>query len=267
VIIFTYLLSRDLVETLERKFGFSLDDALKEEIRNLEEKFVEDFGKYVPTEASYSAVNAMDISNQMAQVLSESSFPVVSLDRVYIPSAKNYLEVTRQTDQFTGKVKIAERPGSLSLEEQIKQIRDYGEITLADVGAFEGATLVDICTLLGQQGIIVKNIVLGISSYEANDKLRKISELTSFNSFKFFEWIELRDLFGIDGRNVGLNEGKRLFIPYWENLGRWASIAEKDLVSVADLSREANCKLIGKLWQAGYDLNYIGRPVKYFGEK
>lgn len=267
MIIFTYLLSRDLVETLERKFGFSIDVVLKEDVKELEQEFIDCFRRYVPENVRYNCVNAQDISNQIASILEYARFPVISLDRVYIPSAQEFLEVTRQTNQETGQVKIAERPGALSIEEQVEKIREYKEIVLADVGAFEGTTILDICDLLSQRDIKVDEIVLGISSNEANKKLNKTRKVSALNLFNFYEWIELRDLFGIDGRNIGIRNGKREFIPYWENLCKWASISTENRDEVERLCKKFNSELIGKLWQEGYDLNRIGRPVKYLGKK
>jgi len=267
VVVFTYLLSRDLIETLERKFGFSLNTNLRKDVKGLEQRFVSEFQRYVPSNVEYTCVEAQNISDQIASKLVEVKSPIVSLDRVYIPRAQEFLEVTRQTNQQTGEVKIAERPGAPSLKEQIEGIKKYKTIALADVGAFEGVTLLDICDLLSQQGINVDEVILGISSNDANKKLNARRKVSALNLFNFYEWIELRDLFGIDGRNIGIKNGRREFIPYWENLCKWASISTESREEVETLCKEFNSQLIGKLWQEGYDLSRIGRPVKYLGNK
>jgi len=267
VIIFTYLLSRDLVETLERKFGLLLDSSLKRDIRRLEEEFIDNFWKYIPSNVKPVCLSAQEVSNQMETELIGTQLPVISLDRVYVPNAQDFLEVTRQTDQQTGEVRIAERPGYPAIEEQIKRIRQYNPVLLADVGAFEGTTLLEICGLLERNGMNIEQVILGISSKEANKKLNKTRKVTALNLFNFYEWIELRDLLGIDGRNVGIKDERREFMPYWENLCKWASMPEENREEVERLCKEFNIQLIGRLWQEGYDLSKIGRPVKYLGKK
>ena len=267
LVVFTYLVTKDIVETLERKIGYQLNKELKRYVKGLENQFLTNFWQFVPTRIEKRAIDAPSVSAKLDDISRSNGTPVISLDRVYIPSAQEFLEVTRQTNQETGQVKIAERPGALSIEEQVEKIREYKEIVLADVGAFEGTTILDICDLLSQRDIKVDEIVLGISSNEANKKLNKTRKVSALNLFNFYEWIELRDLFGIDGRNIGIRNGKREFIPYWENLCKWASISTENRDEVERLCKKFNSELIGKLWQEGYDLNRIGRPVKYLGKK
>ena len=79
------------------------------------------------------------------------------------------------------------------------------------------------------EGISVKQVYLGVAGrgVEAELKDGNVEIITVYGA-NFYEWIELRDLLGIDGRAVGLSfEGYRLYIPYWENLTEWASILKK----------------------------------------
>lgn len=244
-----------------------LDRNLRRDIKELEDEFVEEFKRYVPQNTDYSVLNAQDVTSQIIEQLRARSLPIISLDRVYVPKADIFLEVTRQTDQETGEISITERPGSSPLAKQIATAGKYGEAILVDVGAFEGSTLMSICGLLNQTGINIEEIVLGISSKEANRKLNNTRKVTSLNLFDFYEWIELRDLLGIDGRNTGIRKGKREFMPYWENLCKWASISLENKDGAEKLCKYFNSLLIGRLWQEGYDLAKIGRPVKYLGAK
>jgi len=80
------------------------------------------------------------------------------------------------------------------------------------------------------EGISVKQVYLGVAGRGVEAELKDISvdEIITVYGANFYEWIELRDLLGIDGRAVGLSfEGYRLYIPYWENLTEWASILKK----------------------------------------
>jgi len=264
LVVFTYLVTKDLVYTLERKFGFPLEDATRDKIFSLEKNFLQEFWKYIPDSLEKVELDASFVSQKLEDVLAQKSYPVISLDRIYF-SALRSLEVTRLTNPVTGEVNLASRPGSKVLEEQIEQIKEQ-EVVLTDVGAFDGGTILKVVSLLENNGTNVAEIVLGISSTKAYERLQGLNKVTTLNLFDIFEWIELRDLFGIDGRNVDFDRGSRLFIPYWENLSQWASISGKDELSVKKLCKEYNQALVGLLWQEGFNLNKIGIPVKYGGK-
>ena len=265
LVVFTYLITKDIVETLERKIGYELDTELIEQINILEDEFLFDFFKFIPNNIKKTVVDASCISSQLESLVDRTNYPVISLDRVYLINADEYLEVTRLTNPKTGEVKITERPNTKPLQKQINNLRKYGNIVLVDVGAFEGETLLEICRLLEKDGINIKEIYLGVSSNEANEKINKRIKLTVLNLFDFYEWIELRDLFGIDGRNVGMENEAKLFIPYWENLSKWASISKENEPYIRELCKKYNRELVGRLWQEGYDLKKIGKPIKYGG--
>jgi hypothetical protein len=205
-------------------------------------------------EIAYADLIIKNLNNQ------KSRYPILSLDRVYFPFADYFIDVTRITDLQTGKITIGERPGSISLEKQIEDLQGIGDICLADVGAFEGDTLIETIDILKRNGIFVKEIVLG---YVGNVALNKLKVDTKYlETRNFYEWIELRDFFGIDGRNLRSLDGKRRFIPYWENLKKWASISDYDIEYARQLCLEFNSLLIGLLWREGYDLGRMGVPNK-----
>lgn len=264
----TYLITKDIVETLERKFGYPLTSELRAELRTLERKFLRVFFNLLPNEINNVSLDASFVSDQITEYVRARNVPVVSLDRVYLPDANDYLEVTRVTNRESGEVRIAERSGKLKLEEQLERLgAQYGRICLVDVGAFEGKTILDLCEMLNTAGVSVEEICLGISGKEAKEKIEQRFRLKTFSTFNFYEWIELRDLFGIDGRNVGFENGKRLIMPYWENICKWASVPEEKRRFAENLCRKFNREIIGRLWQEGYDLTKLGVPVRYLGVK
>lgn len=264
----TYLITRDLVETLERKFNYPLTDEIKRDFRIIEKSFLSKFWKLFPTDLSNTSLAASTVSQNLENYFIGRSIPVISLDRVYLPNADDYLEITRLTDQKTGQVRISERSGKLKLENQLDYLSSkYKKINLADVGAFEGKTIIDVCAMLKARRIDVNEICLGIVGTEAKEKIEERFRLKTFNCFKFYEWIELRDLLGIDGRNVGVDDGRRLIMPYWENITQWASVPEQRSLDAEKLCKQFNMQIIGRLWQEGYDLNLLGVPVKFLGAK
>lgn len=267
MIVFTYLVTKDLVETLERKIGYKLKEDSKTKIKILEDEFITEFWPFIPNNLSKLAISALEVSERLNSITKESKYPIISLDKVYITSADEYLEVTRITDPITGKIKIAGRSGNKSLEEQINKLRNYNKMVLADVGAFEGDTLLDITKRLEMMGVNIEKIYLGFSDNRAYKKINSSKKLYCLYRFDFYEWIELRDLFGIDGRNVESCDGIKRFIPYWENLVGWASISKENELNVAILCKYYNNKLLEILQEGLVDINRIGLIVKYRGDK
>jgi len=262
LVVFTYLITRDIVETLERKLGYNLDTCSQEKIRLLEDNFLSEFWQYIPLEIVKKEVRAKNISEELSSIVARSDLPVVSLDRIYFPIANKYLEATRITNPNTGEVVIGERCGALSLDWQLEQLRIYRSIVLADVGSFEGTTLLKICSLLEQKGLDIEEIVLGFVGKVAQEKLGSKYKLSSVYNFEFYEWIELRDFFGIDGRRkFGSNE----LMPYWNNLPSWASISVSDEQSVVCLCKAYNVQLMDILVKGGYDLQKIVGRINYNG--
>jgi hypothetical protein len=253
--------TKDLVPTLERKIGYILTTRVKDAIRELENEFLSQFQPYAPQDFSFVTIDAEAMSESLSSAVASSPYPVISLDRVYIPKAAAFLDVTRRTDPATGAVCIGERAGAAPLPEQFGMLREYSEIALADVGAFEGTTLTDICSSLERRGVMVKQVILGVAGDEALNRLNGVRPVRAMQRFRFYEWIELRDLFGIDGRAVP-GTGKR-FMPYCENLQQWASISAENEPMVRELCTGYNGKLLRTL--EGYDLGMIGESMQYRG--
>ncbi len=265
-----YLFTLDLVDTLERKFDYCLTPQLRGRFERLETAFLGEFSNLLPAGVPNLAIRSSAVSEKLRSYIYQKELPVIGLDRVYLPAVSDYLEITRLTDPNTGQVILSERSGKKSLSDQLSYLRSkYSgrSVILADVGAFEGKTILDVCEMLQSQTIAVEEICLGVSGSDAQKKIGDKFNLTVFDSFNFYEWIELRDLLGIDGRNVGVINGKRAIIPYWENLIKWASIPAENEEFAEEICKRYNREIIGRLWQEGYDLAAIGFPVKFLGEK
>ncbi len=270
LIVGTYLISKDIVETLERKLDFTLNQKIKTEIKILENEFLNKFWPYIPQEINQVSVNCQDTSTSLEQQTKLSNLPVISLDRVYITNAEAYLEVTRQTNANTGKITLAPRPNTPPLEEQISQIaKQYNKIVLTDVGAFGGDTIIEIINKLSAAKISIAEVYLGFSTNEATTKIKqKVPKTSAIQTYNFYEWIELRDLFGIDGRQVQSNKTnatQKQYIPYWENLENWASIPTQNVQTVTTLCQNYYQETIRLLSAQNHDISKIGTQVPYNG--
>ena len=255
----SYVISKDLVPTLERKIGIDLSPFVRERIRLLEDFFLSKFWRYIPEDINKITTNAFTTSVELEAVIDERGLPLISLDRVYAPKADGYLEITRVTDPKTNKITIGERPGNPSLEVQFIPLQKYTEINLVDVGAFEGNTILELCDLLEKKGLKIAEIFLGYSSVEAKEKISRNKKVTVLNLFQFYEWVELRDFFGIDGRRIA--ERPDYFIPYWENLSSWASVPLQYKNEVKNLCLDYNKGLLQLLGSEGYPIERIGKPI------
>lgn len=242
MVAFTYLVSKDLALTLERRLGYKLNEGQKVAIDALEDRFLQEFWAYVPANIIKESVSADALSKLLQYLLSQENLPVVTLDDVYVnPSKVNgFFSVTRLTDPKTYETKIGSRPGAPSLEEQISKLASKykgKEIALADVGAFEGNTLVDVISMLEKASIKIPKVYLGVWGTQAINKVNgAVKQTVALRTYDLFEWIELRDFFGIDGRKT--ESGK--IIPYWENLEKWASIVPENVQQVRELCQKYN---------------------------
>lgn len=189
-------------------------------------------------------VNAEDLQRRLSALISVEPLPVITLDDVYIkrenPYVSGALSVTRLTDPQTKQIiGLGPRPGNLSLEEQISALKEYKSICLVDIGAFEGGTLLEVINLLRNSKIDVERAYLGVWGKQAVDAVNGAVDAYVLKTFNFYEWIELRDFFGIDGRKTP--DGK--FIPFGENPKEWASIPEENVENVRSLCKKYNAAL------------------------
>ncbi len=255
----TYLITKDIIPTLERKIGIKLDSQTKQEIILLENEFLSEFCKFIPNDVEFIQSYALEVSTQLVEIISGNSNPTLSLDRVYMPISTYSFEITRLTDPITGKITFGSRPGYPSLQDQLCVIDRSKKITVADVGAFEGDTLIDTCTLLENNGVNVENILLGYSGESGIQKLETRWPVQCLNTYVFYDWIEMRDLLGIDGRRIA---GKSGFVPYYENLNGWASISSEVSDVASDVCRAFSDRLYNLLSSEGYDTGKIPEKLK-----
>lgn len=278
LVAFTYLVTKDVVETLQNKCKAYIDEELALKIRALEEVFLDKFWQYTPQDSKATVLTVQDLETALYERYRYERIPCISLDRIYAPNTYfDYtpcfvcdLSVTRITNAITGEKRIGQRYGNKSVEEQIDALsREFASISrgvsLIDCGAFEGDTLVDIINRFKIRGVNVERVYLAVASYDAVDKLSAVCTVIANNVFNFKDWVELRDLFGIDGRKV--SETENMFIPYWENLTEWASIPADKEKDAVDLCKKYNQFLLDILTASNYPFDRIGKTVKYRGRK
>lgn len=272
----TYLITNDLVLKTMNALGSTISEDLKNRIRNIGNGFLKGFWSIsgIPEDVDRITLDGSYLSNELVKLLRKVEYPIVSLDRIYVPPETSsdlfYIDVTRLTDQATGAVKLAARPGKKSIDEQASELKNIVKntpVALVDVGAFEGNTLLRVLNTLRKEDIKVAEIYLGVSNRRLNEKINYIARTNVVSTFDLYEWIELRDLIGIDGRKVGVDQkGTLQYIPYWENLTGWASISNENAYIVKQFCIKYYDRLIGLILRELAD-GRCNNPTLLFGRK
>ncbi len=204
-----YVVTEDVVLLMERwarqsgfvlpnvKFFLTLQDAL---IRSLHFSFED-----------VLFIRAHDMQRKMRELVdvSPNAF-IISVDQIYNSTAF-HLESNRIADAATLEILgEAQRPGSPTLVEQIRQLPKGQPITLVDDGCFSGDTLLRIYEMCKQERVVVANIVVGILIDRPNNHLVKAHQDVSLHAAYEFpsviDWVCERDFFvgvPLSGRTVG----------------------------------------------------------------
>lgn len=238
----TYLITRDSIPTLERVYGLNLTSDQKDSIKEIESRFLNEFWQFIPETVRREELQYDEVAALLGLAVSMESLPVISLDRTYIDLSKvtGEFSVTRLYNPETGETEISARPGTPQIYTQAQRIADqYEEIALVDVGAFEGGTLEEVLDIFNSVGVNVKRVYLGTLGAEAMRRLNGSVNVQAMKTYIFYEWIELRDFLGLDGRKTA--DGG--FIPYWEKPFEWASIPEENVAAVTALCKKYNARL------------------------
>jgi len=251
----TYLVTSDIVPTIRSRKDIDVSESEAEELHQLEEEYVNQLEEYVPNDVRYEVLDTDTIQNWMDEKIRASDNPVVSIDDVY-PSEQlvdAYLDATRITDTQTGESVTGTRDGEESYEENLERIgSEYDTINLIDIGAFTGETIEETVEEFNHQGVEVDNVYLPVNGSDL--------DVECIDEYDFHDWLEMRDLFLIDGRKIG--EGPNTFIPYSENLSEWAGIPEEHEEEVEELSRqfyEETAEILG------VEENELGEHVPFEG--
>lgn len=256
-----YVITMDIPESLGFKYGIPealSNPQLNEALDDLQQRFVCAFQMRVLDGSPMIVLPAEKITAQISttvQAIRGRGSPlVIGLDRVYDQTADFYLEITRETDPLDPdrEPKITNRFGTPPIHEQLRELQrmvalkreqsgDNGAhdegVIITDVGSFGGGTLTTLSAMLGDYDVPICGVVLGLMPEQNVHKVRAIfgDRIQVINQIPIFEWLELRDLFLIDGRKPPesyTSDGVRRYIPYTDNLEKWASISDPEKRSI-----------------------------------
>lgn len=107
----------------------------------------------------------------------------IALDDITVPSFDYHLQVTRIYDRDARKLGVGSRNGAKTILQQIadcqakygtySSTKDRPTIVLADDGAYEGGSILDIARRLKQQNLSVSKVKLGFATGKGYDAIRK----------------------------------------------------------------------------------------------
>jgi hypothetical protein len=229
-----FLVTDDVVETLENRLDYDLTPQERAEINKLASKyFKEEMPEVVPEGMDYTFVDAADCI-QWAEKEMDPEVSVVSIDNAYFPKDSETFNViefglTRETDPATGKEVLATRDPYMDYERRLKQIAAGNDsVQVFDVGALTGETLQQVTEDLENYGVEVIQTVIPIVSQRA---LETDFDPVFMSFYEFGKWLEGRDVAAIDGRKVPAEQRRvqpRTFIPYYQDPQEIATIGNEN---------------------------------------
>lgn len=166
-------------------------------------------------------IRADELSHRLKGKINQTKgTTVVSIDLIY-NNAQYHLQSNRCADLDTMEIiGEAQRPGSISLFEQIQQLPKDKPLTIVDDGCFSGVTLRRIYEFILNQGLTIQNIVVGILIDRANNDLvrnyPKVSLQAVYEYDKVIDWLCERDFFigiPLSGRTAGQKNGDKV-VPF-----------------------------------------------------
>lgn len=274
-----YVIIRDLWRTLSDRYGIREareDPELKARIKELELRFVEEFGSVLPEGLKLTSVSMKsvikDIGETLGGVRKESpGLTVISLDPFIAKHGHISLDMTRRFDPETETIQLMHRAGSPTTEQQMSRLLDFlsdgkrrsRDVVLADISGVSGSTITAIVSLLEKHGVTVKTVVLGISSEEVVNRLAdEHGDRIKVHVAMFaHRAIELRDLVGIDGKEVPNGNNHRSFVPVTEH-PEVAEVRRDRAGEFIRLSDAYKTEVYGELDRRGIDTRRIGEPTQ-----
>jgi hypothetical protein len=274
----TYVITNDLVEYTEKTVGKKLSKNAKNRIKEIGKEINRTVKNSLPNDVRFSEIGFYDLKKKLSELEGKSSYPVITIDPLYSRSRSRFILQYNRIMFYDNNDNLEQtegpRPGFPPLDSQIqelsKQIKEQikeGKVSLSDVGAWKGNTIISLVKKLRKYGLYVDEVILGIVGIEALENLRKngINSVLIGKVYNFSDWVEQRD-FSIGGRVLGdfnkpfLVGGKvPVRIPYWaseKTLEEWASIPKEKSPYV-----KRNC--IEQLFNILDVLeDELGRPVK-----
>lgn len=192
-----FVISSDLSEYFVYRRGLSLE---MQQVSALD-KIESDFVRFLRAALATMQINTMVLcASHMRKALLPlgRTVPTVCLEPMYAPTARYSLAVCSDRG-----IALKSRPGAASLEEQIRRIVDT-DVCLIDSGAKSGWTIERAVTLLSQNGVRTRSVLLGVANRPAIARIEKLAPVSAIYTTDMLEWLETHDL--VVDADVGAGE-------------------------------------------------------------
>ncbi len=238
-----YVFTKDAVKLFTNRFGLRLSEKDSNQIDKIEDELIADVSPYLTQEYRITV-----LPNPNAPLTENRA---LYLDDVHFGRPNTSFSVTRTLpfedlgNRFKSE-KILQRAESDSLEAQVRRLK-HRNYDVVDIGIFSGKTMLEQLNLLRNQGINIDCLVVALAGrnalQSANGRQYLIDPHTKESTgievkvpteriFDWGEWIEVRDLIGLDGRSI--KSAGRTYECYSTCLNEQASIPDRHCAAVAE---------------------------------
>jgi len=193
------VISDDVIPFLSARFGGDLLPASILPIRELISRFLMNIKNQLPENYKLTVFDASDLASLIGVESKKSSLPIISLDDINLRWARHYCRATTLVDEAGDIIWISK--SNKDIQGEVASLRMLGEVAIADLGAQSG-TLLSWCV----DNMMVKECFLGICGRRARLRLENTDvTLQCLYYFNQLQWVELKDLLGLDGRRCMFN--------------------------------------------------------------
>jgi len=248
-----YVVSQDIKLLLKE---WSLDKDLSLPDNYFFDELRKDFENYMKKIFSnFQFITEDELTKGINHLIHSTNIPIVSLDRVYCKTILN-LDVTRSVDKNGNEVCLENRPGALSIEKQIEQIKSLKikEIALVDDVIYSGSLIEKIIKLIQNNNMWVRAIYAGIGIKDGVARIKTngtkiIKCVKYFNSVldeicerDFYPGVPLCGRFLSGSQNTGLP----YLLPFG-NPEKWASIPQNKINDFSKFCINQSIKLFEEI--------------------
>jgi len=204
--------------------------------------------------SEFELVPETELKHGLNQLVVDCGLSAISLDRVYYDGSFK-IDVSRLVDFAGNNQGLGERPSTLPLAEQIKQLQDAGikEAALVDDVIFSGDGIVEIVELLESNDIHIPLVCAGIGIAQGIHRIHGIKcEISCVRTYDdVIDEVCERDFYpGVPFSGRLLVGSQNIGAPYLQPFGdpeAWASIPASRATSFSRFCLRSACKLFAEI--------------------
>jgi len=239
------VITNDIVSFLAATVTEDFLQASIPSIHALISEFLSNLEHHLPPNYRLSVFDVTHLATQLYMETRKTNFPIVSLDKINIPWAQHYCHATTLIRE-NGDICWVSK-SETDLHQEVASLRSLGQIALVDIGAQSGS-LVSWCV----SNLLVGESYLGVCSEPSRIRLEKAGvPVRPLHHFQQLQWVELKDLLGIDGRRCVI-EGRLMKLPAIITFIENAHVSAADRQILRNLCLKVRAELVDILVSQKY---------------